>query len=194
MRKFAIALLALFAVTAPAAAGWQDRATPFDRERLSHLDQSRDKGLASLARGPVSGDAAAIRAVVEAKGGPAANITGIWRCRTMKLGGVTSIIYTWFNCRIEDRGGVLSFRKINGSQRITGTLYPHQAGGYVLLGAWTVNNEPAQPYSGNTPGAGSQATANDAVGYLTAIGPNHLRIEFPEPVQESDFDVMELRR
>ncbi len=193
MRVIAVAAIAVLFSTA-AFAGWQERATPFDKGRLARLDSSREKGLAALAHGPVSGDANVIRGVTEARtGGAAGNIAGSWRCRTMKLGGIVSVQYGWFNCRIENRGGTLTFRKLNGSQRLTGTLYPEGAG-YVLLGAWTVNDDPPQPYSGNAPGAGAQSTPGDAVGYLSAIGANHLKIEFPEPVQESDFDVMELKR
>ncbi len=195
--RMIVAVLAVLALSATAAfAGWQERATPFDKGRLARLDSSREKGLAALAHGPVSGDAGTIRGVTEARGGSTGvggGLAGAWRCRTMKLGGIVSVQYGWFACRIENRGGTLTFRKLNGSQRLTGTLYPEGAG-YVLLGAWTVNNDPPQPYSGNAPGAGAQSTPGDAVGYLSAIGPGHLKIEFPEPVQESDFDVMELKR
>ena len=62
------------------------------------------------------------------------------------------------------------------------------------LGALSVGNEPPHRYSGNHESAGAEATPDDAVGVLSAIGSNHARIEFPYPVQESTFDVIELKR
>jgi hypothetical protein len=79
-------------------------------------------------------------------------LTGTWRCRTIKLGGLTpTIVYSWFKCRISDRGGQLLFEKIGGSQRTSGTLYP-DGGGFVYLGASYVHyngaNEKPPHYSG----------------------------------------------
>ena len=122
-------------------------------------------------------------------------LAGRWRCRTIKLGGLTpDVVYSWFNCRISHRDGGLFFEKVTGSQRVAGVLYPREDGGYVLLGAASVGNEPPHRYSGNHESAGAEATPDDAVGVLSATGTNHARIEFPYPVQESTFDVIELKR
>ena len=69
-----------------------------------------------------------------------------------------------------------------------------QSGGLVLLGANTVKGEPERHYSGNGASVGASATPDDAVGVMTSIGPGHARVEFPYPVQESTFDVIELKR
>jgi hypothetical protein len=185
---------ALVTLSSAAQAGWQEDATPFDVNRISKLDESRAKGLSEAQAGS---DMGTIHAVLdpapEAIGQSA--LAGKWRCRTIKLGGLTpDVVYGWFNCRISHRDGGLFFEKITGSQRIAGVLYPREEGGYVLLGALSVGNEPPHRYSGNHESAGAEATPDDAVGVLSAIGSNHARIEFPYPVQESTFDVIELKR
>lgn len=188
-------LLAAFAGLASAAqAGWQDDASPYDVNRLSKLDEAKAKGLSEAQAG---GDMTTIRAVLDPspQGVSAAVLMGGWRCRTIKLGGLTPyVVYSWFRCRISDRGGALYFEKISGSQRIAGALYPYESGGYVLLGANSVKGEPPHRYSGNHASVGAQATPDDAIGLLVATGPGHARIEFPYPVQESTFDVIELKR
>ena len=193
---FSAAAAALLAVgTAPALAGWQDQATPSDVARLNQLDNSRHEGLAALAAGTVQGDSAGAEAVVQSAGDEVSTdaLVGGWRCRTIRLGGVQSIVYRWFNCRVSERGGHLYFEKLSGTQLINGWLYPDN-GRFVLLGAWSVVGEPRHAYSGNAAGYGASATPDDAIGLVSSLGPGHVKIEFPAPVQESVFDVMELRR
>jgi Domain of unknown function (DUF4893) len=185
---------ALLTLSTAAQAGWQEDATPFDVNRISKLDESRAKGLSEAQAGS---DMGTIHAVLdpapEAIGEGA--LAGKWRCRTIKLGGLTpDVVYSWFNCRISHRDGALFFEKVTGSQRVAGVLYPREDGGYVLLGAASVGNEPPHRYSGNHESAGAEATPDDAVGVLSGIGANRARIEFPYPVQESTFDVIELKR
>jgi len=186
---FALALLC----TTAAQAGWQEEASPFDVQRLADLDASRAKGL-SEAQGGANMDV--IHAVLDPARQPitAEALIGSWRCRTIKLGGMTaSIVYTWFQCRISDHGGQLFFEKVSGSQRTSGYLYP-QDGGFVYLGALHMSTEPEHTYSGNGASAGAAGTPDDQIGYLAGIGGKRARIEFPEPVQESTFDVLELAR
>jgi len=187
-------IAALIAFSTVAQAGWRDEATPSDVGRISKLDESRAKGLAEAQAGS---DMATIRAVLDPA--PEAigegTLAGKWHCRTIKLGGLTpDVVYGWFNCRVSHRDGGLFFEKITGSQRVAGMLYPREEGGYVLLGATSVGNEPPHRYSGNHESAGAETTPDDAVGVLSAIGANRARIEFPYPVQESTFDVIELKR
>ena len=191
---FAAALFALAATSA--SAGWQDVASKFDQDRLSRLDAAKQKALAEAHGGQGSGDASAIdSALGPASRAPAGReLLGSWRCRTIKLGGITPyVVYSWFNCRISQRGGGLFFEKTSGSQHTNGFLYPAD-GGLVYLGASSVTGEPPHAYSGNGASAGAAATPDDQIGILTAIGANHLRLEMPFPQQESTFDVIELRR
>jgi hypothetical protein len=193
------ALLGLFVLALSAnaaAAGWQDVATQFDQQRLARLGEAKQKALAEAQAGTGSGDASAIRSVLSpASHAPSAGeLTGAWRCRTIKLGGITPyVVYSWFNCRISNRGGGLYFAKTSGSQRTNGFLYPGE-GGLIYLGASSVTGEPPHAYSGNGASAGARATPDDQIGILTMIDGRHARLEMPFPVQESTLDVIELRR
>jgi hypothetical protein len=188
---------ALIACAATAAsAGWQDVASKFDQQRLARLDEAKQKALAEAHAGQGSGDASAIDSAL----GPASHapsgkdLLGGWRCRTIKLGGITPyVVYSWFNCRISEHGGGLFFEKTSGSQHTNGFLYPAD-GGMVYLGASSVTGEPAHAYSGNGASAGASATPDDQIGILTMVGPGHARLEMPFPLQESTFDVIELKR
>ncbi len=194
--KLALATAALVLTATAASAGWQDQATDFDKHRLASLDEARQKALAEAQGGTGTGDASAIHAALDpASHAPSANeIAGSWRCRTLKLGGVTPyVVYSWFSCRISNRGGGLFLEKLSGSTRTSGYLYPGD-GGLVYLGAGYVNGEPQRAYSGNGASAGAAATPDDQIGILTAIDARHARLEMPYPVQESTYDVLELKR
>jgi hypothetical protein len=187
----------LFALSATAAsAGWQDQASDFDKGRLAALGEAKQRALGEAKGSGGSGDASAIDAALgPASHAPSAGeVSGAWRCRTIKLGGITPyVVYSWFNCRIAMRGDGLWLEKTSGSQRTAGYLYPGE-GGLVYLGASSVVGEPQHAYSGNGASAGAGATPDDQIGLLTAISGSHLRLELPYPVQESTFDILELKR
>lgn len=195
--KLALAAAAALAFSATAAlAGWQDVASQADQQRLAHLGEAKQKALAEAHAGAGSGDASAIEAALgPASHAPSAGeLTGSWRCRTIKLGGIAPyVVYSWFNCRISNRDGGLFFEKTSGSQHTQGFLYPGE-GGLVYLGASSVVGEPPHAYSGSGAGAGAGATPDDQIGFLTAMSANHARLEMPYPVQESTYDVIELKR
>jgi hypothetical protein len=200
MRKSTLKALAVTAALAAsitaASAGWQDQASDFDKGRLAALGEAKQKALGEAKGAGGTGDASAIDAALgPASHAPSAGeVTGSWRCRTLKLGGVTPyVVYSWFNCRIAMRGGGLFLEKTSGSTRTAGFLYPGE-GGFVYLGAASVVGEPQHAYSGNGASAGATATPDDQIGLLTAISSNHLRLEMPYPVQESTYDVLELKR
>jgi hypothetical protein len=197
MRRFsgiASAAVATLFLAFPAAAGWQDHASSVDADRLARLDEARAKGLSEAQSGR---DIGLIHAVLDAEARPASAraLEGDWRCRTIRLGGMSpDIVYSWFHCRIGRRGEDLYFAKLDGTQKLQGALYPHESGGFVLLGALSAKGEPPHRYSGNGPSAGAAATPDDAVGLLQSTGRGSARIEFPYPVQESTFDIIELKR
>ena len=191
MRAIGLTFAAMLLAT-PAVAGWQDVATPADQKRLSLLEESKSRGLQQAQAGS---DMGVIHGVLDPEGGSAERIEGTWRCRLIKLGGMTpSRVYSWFNCRISDRGGHLFFNKTSGSTRTAGYLYPAQDGKYVYLGAQYMSTEPMHAYSGSGASAGATQTPDDEIGLLSGLGSGHARIELPYPVQESAFDVIELRR
>ena len=185
-RRVLEAALIASALLAPAAAqaGWRDQASTFDQNRLAHIDEARARAMSE------SGGAAAEVLSAPVTGGA---VTGSWRCRTLKLGGMTdAMVYSWYRCRISAHEGRLVFEKLSGTQRMAGLLYP-EGGGYVYLGASWVKGEHPHRYSGSGASFGARATPDDQAGmlYATASG---ARIEIPSPIQESDFDVIELRR
>jgi hypothetical protein len=182
-----------------AAAGWREEASPADVQRLSLLSESRAKGLLEAEGGNPS-DVTAARSILSAGVVSASppRLTGTWRCRTIKLGGLTpTIVYSWFKCRISDRGGQLLFEKTSGSQRTSGTLYP-DGGGFVYLGASYVHyngvSEKPPHYSGTGAAVGASQTPDDQLGLLSLTYDGRARLELPAPVQESTFDVIELKR
>jgi hypothetical protein len=180
----------------PSFAGWQDQASQADTNRLVQLPQIREAALADAQAGPGRGDARAIGQVMEPEGRaiPARALVGTWRCRQLKLGGMSSyMVYDqWFSCRIRPINGGLLLQKMNGSQRFMGALYPEN-GAWVYLGASSARGEGWHDYSGNSASFGAEATPDDQIGLLTGIGDNHLRLEIPA-VQESLLDVVEFRR
>ncbi len=193
MHKPVMAAMAVLCAVSAARAGWQESASPYDVKRLSQLEEAKSRGLSEAQAGHHAG---LIRAVLERPpiSLSSGELEGAWRCRMIKLGGMTpDKVYSWFGCRIGEKSGGLWFEK-SGTQRLNGALYRHESGGYVLLGAYSTKAEPNHRYSGNEPSAGAQATPDDAIGLLEATGPYSARIELPYPVQESVFDVIEMRR
>ena len=201
MRKLEVFAIASFLFVATAAnAGWQEQASRFDAQRLSRLDESRATGLDEATRGAPAADLAAIRSVLDtpAVEASSAALEGAWRCRTIKLGGVTpDVVYGWFRCRISLKGGAPYFEKLTGSQRTSGFLYP-QGGGFVYLGASyvTAYGPPEKPphYSGTGAAVGAPATPDDQIGLFSLLADGRVRLELPYPLQESSFDVIELKR
>ena len=77
---------------------------------------------------------------------------------------------------------------------MAGYLEDYGDGRMILLGAMSVKKDPPRPYSGANPGVGVAPSSSDIVGLVSSLVRGHARIEFPYPLIESDFDVVELRR
>jgi hypothetical protein len=196
IRKILILLVAMAAGITPALAGWREEASPADINRLVTLDSIRMHAVQAAVDYDGQGDFQAIKRVMEPAGRtvPARALLGDWRCRQIKLGGISPyIVYpSWFRCRVRIVNGGLFFEKLNGSQRTNGFLYPEN-GAWVYLGASSAGNEPWHRYSGRAASVGARVTPDDQIGLLAGIGNNHLRLEIPA-VQESLLDVIELAR
>lgn len=200
LRKAEFAALAgLLFLTAPALAGWRDEAAPRDVERLAKLSESRGAGLADAARANPK-DYAAAHSILSAGTVPVneRRLIGTWRCRSMKLGGVSpAIVYGWFRCRISAYRGAYIFEKLGGTTRTAGLLYP-DGDSLVYLGSQSVTAygppETRHFYSGRHEGAGAEATPDDQIGRLSVTYDGRARLEMPYPVQESTFDVIELKK
>lgn len=181
---------------APALADWQQEISSYDRGRLANFDQARAAGLGEADAGASPIDRNAIHGVLDPQSRPisAQELAGNWRCRLMKLGGLEpAIVYGWQNCRFRNTPNGLYFEKLTGTQRFSGYADP-DGDRFILLAGMSVRDEGQNPYSGGGTGFGAIATPNDYVGVVSSIGPNRARIEFPLPVIESVFDVIELQR
>jgi hypothetical protein len=195
--KLILGLTAVLALTAPASAGWRDQITDYDAGRLTGLENARADAVRQAETRGGTGDFRAIKETFEADahGVPERALYGNWRCRQMKLGGMTGYaVFSWFPCRISRVNGGIWFEK-EGTQRMAGYLYPEQGGLWVYLGAQSAKGEPWHRYSGRYASVGADVTPDDQVGALVGIGNNALRIDLPTPAtQESDFDAIELVR
>jgi len=199
--RFIFAGLALLALSSPgfinsAWADWRDQVSPQDVEKLAHLNDARKDALGQARHRGGQGDVRAIGAVFDPapRAIPEQTLSGTWRCRQIKLGGMTGYyVFDWFKCHISHVNGGLWFEK-DGTQRMAGYLHP-QEGMWVYLGAQSTKGEPIHRYSGRAASAGEDVNPDDQVGVLVGIGNNHLRLDLPSPgTQESDFDAIELVR
>ena len=144
--------------------------------RSRHADSARLTDLAACrasariaeaehARG--TGDFRAIRETFDADAHavPERALVGTWRCRQMKLGGMTGYaVFNWFPCRISKVNGGIWFEK-QGTQRMAGYLYPED-GVWVYLGAQSAKGEPLHRYSGSGASVGAAINPDDQVGLL----------------------------
>jgi hypothetical protein len=190
------AAMAVLFMATPVLADWRQQASPADIDRLAQLATIRADALHAAESWRGQGDLGALRRVMAPEGRtvPARAMLGNWRCREMKLGGISPyMVYKdWFRCSIRAVHGGLMFRKLTGTQRTSGFLYP-QGGAWIYLGASSAKNEPWHRYSGRAPSLGAGVTPDDQIGVLAGIGNNHLRLEIPA-TQESLLDVIELAR
>ena len=185
----------LMLASGSAFADWRTEITQTDLQRLRTMPDARARALQEASHGSGQGDLRALEDVVgaPAHGVPEGALTGTWRCRQMKLGGMSDyMVYSWFTCRISRVNSGLWFEK-NGTQRMAGYLYPSD-GMWVYLGAQSAKGEPLHRYSGNAGSVGASVNPDDQVGALVGIGRNRLRLDLPSPAIESDFDAIELVR
>lgn len=184
-------IMALIATTATA----QD-IRPQEQARLDRYERLAGRALLEgLSRG-TSADIAALNTALS--GTPQVafdpSLQGEWRCRTMKLGGSAAlVVYTNFKCRMTlDNTGV-TFEKLSGSQRTSGRI-EMRGGRAVYLGVGYVSNEQPQSYSDLAPDFEGTGTITPDVAVFERISSTRARLMFPAPVNESDFDILELTR
>lgn len=191
LRRPVLALLALFSsITASLATGEiENLITDADRERLAAFDGAKQRALDEAGDADSQTALAAFRKAATAETFPFAdfNLTGDWQCRTLKAGGLASlVVYGWFDCRVTDDGSGWRLEKLTGSQRTVGRFFMQSDTRLTYLGAFFVAGDAAPEY-----GAGVDS---DQVGYAVRTGPESWQIEFPLPRYESTFDILEFRR
>jgi len=191
MKFPAIALIAALALptgSALADGAVQKLMTQADKARLDKYDETRKSALEEAR----AGDPAEVVALEALLAKPLLSIPdfdlgGEWRCRTIKMGGISPlVVYDWFRCHVSDDGAGWMLEKTSGSQRTTGRFYDDGEQRMIYLGSFFIAGDEARPY-GNGPDS-------DQVGYVFRTGEAEWRIEFPEPYYESKFDVLEFKR
>lgn len=183
------AVLVLQAGTAFATGEIENLITDADRTRLDGYEATRKEALAEARDMGQPGDLATLEAMMsgEPQSFSTADLTGEWKCRTAKAGGLAGlVIYGWFNCRVTDDGSGWRLEKLSGSQRTTGRFFTDSDTRLIYLGSFYVSREDPPAY-----GSGPQS---DQVGYAYLTAADHWRIEFPAPTYESKLDILELRR
>lgn len=179
-------------VAAPAAPpDWRQVATPADRARLA---QWRTAFVSGLEQARAAGHAADINRegrLLQPDAGTAGPPppAGDYRCRVIKLGskgsgGPRYIAYPSFACRIEDEGGIPSFRKVSGSQRPVGMILNGGAKA-VFVGTLMLGDERQAIDYGRD-------AERDMIGAIENLGDGRWRMILPWPHFESVMDVVEL--
>jgi hypothetical protein len=202
LSKFLLAaslVAAPMAIAAPAAAvqpgdeahAWRDVATEQDRARirawrstwLEALRAARGRHAADIAReGPlVDPDGALLTPQPPA---------GEYLCRTIKIGAQQGTMFEWlaypqYRCMIGRDGDRMTFRRIGGSQRPVGHIYPDSVRRMIFLGSLQLGDE-RQVLSYGTD------MRRDMAGILERVGEARWRLVFPRPTFESLLDVIEL--
>lgn len=169
---------------------------PQEQARLDRFERIAGTALLGAISGGSAGDVAALTAALS--GTPQVafdpSLQGEWRCRTMKLGGLQAlVVYTDFKCSmVLDNTGV-TFEKLTGSQRTKGRI-AFRDGRAVYLGVGYVAEETPPDYATlDAEFEGNGRVAPD-VAVFERISGVQARLMFPAPVNESDFDILELRR
>lgn len=176
----------------PRMMGWRDIATSADRERIAKW---RSGWTAALAKAQQAGAGAKLKAegalmLPDAALPDPAPPPGNYACNVTKLGaqregGQDYVRYPRFTCRIEREGDILSFTKVDGSQRPVGLLFPNDDARMIFLGTMMLGDEKRALDYGRDP-------ERDMAGAFERVGPARWRLVLPYPRWESTLDVIEL--
>ena len=187
--------LVLAAALAPAAIAQEIR--PADSDRMFAWQEIMGRAvLGALAQGAPE-DVAMLTEVL--RGTPdTLDPAGDWSCRTIKMGDLLPLtVYGNFRCRITGTGpGRWRLEKLTGSQFTQGDIVSVE-GDASYFGVSFVSGGPAADYAGlppddQTPVEPGQTVADP--GYFEQMGPNRARLLLPDPILESDFDILYLTR
>jgi hypothetical protein len=158
--------------------------TAADAERMGEFETSRSRGMAEAMLGAIEEERAAVAALF-APGVEAIEAIpdGQYRCRTIKMGGISPlVVYGYFACEISEGGARIE--KTSGSQRFNGSLTLTDRS-LFYQGAQHYNDDPLRRY-------GEDEEFNQ-VGCLYRVATQNVyRLELPYPVHESTHDVIEL--
>lgn len=193
-----LALAGLLAAALPAAALAAPEIRPRDQDRLDAFDPSLGRALSQALADGAEADVATLAGVMRGHPLPLGrlDLVGDWRCRMLKLGrNLPLVVYSDFRCRITPEGEGWRFEKLSGSQRSAGHIAIDE-GRLVYLGAGYVAGEAPVPYADlpevSDPRAIPQVLPEVAV--VQQVAGDRVRMMFPLPVLESEFNILELRR
>ena len=169
---------------------------PQEQARLDRFERLAGTALLEAMAEGSAGDVAALSTALA--GVPQVafdpSLNGEWKCRTMKLGGDPRlVVYSNFKCtmRLDNTG--LTFEKLSGSQRTSGRIEMRD-GRAVYLGVGYVSSEEPQNYTDLDPAFEGSGTITPDVAVFERVSAKRARLMFPAPVNESDFDILELTR
>ncbi|ARS27000.1 DUF4893 domain-containing protein [Sphingomonas sp. KC8] len=171
---------------------WREMATSADRERIRDW---RGAWTTALAQVDASGQSARLAALGplmlpdSAQPGPALP-PGDYSCNVYKLGAKDANAADFtrspsFTCRVTREKDMLSFAKLDGSQKPVGFLFPADETRMIFLGTMMLGDERRPLDYGRDP-------ERDMAGALERVGPNRWRLVLPFPRWESTLDVVEL--
>ena len=191
LRSFVLSAAMVLAAADPSFATGEivNLITGADNERLQNYDRTREEALKEAHDRTADDQTAVLDQVVfaEPMSWQGFDMTGEWRCRTIKAGGLAQlVVYGWFKCRVTDDGSGWTLEKLTGSQKTKGSFFDDGDKRLTYLGSFAVNADPFPKY-----GSGPDS---DQPGYAFRTGQNSFRIEFPAPRYESKLDILEFAR
>jgi len=169
---------------------------PQEQSRLNRFEQVAGtallEALAAGAGTDVDALARALSGTPQVAFDPA--LSGEWRCRTIKLGGNPAlVVYSNFKCRMALDTTGIAFEKLTGSQRTIGRIEMRN-GRAVYLGVGFVASQAPQAYEDLAPDFEGDGTIAPDVAVFERVSDTRARLMFPAPINESDFDILELTR
>ncbi len=170
---------------------------PADTKRLVSFDAAAGKALKQALATGSRGDVDMLQEVMA--GTPVSPISttlpGEWKCRMLKLGGDLNglVVYAPFACTMTAEGPEFDLTKTSGSQRLNGRISLID-GQMVLTGTGYVEGTDPLPYKDLPADLQSDGTQWPIVGVVEQVSTDRVRILMPNPVLESDFNILDLRR
>lgn len=174
------------------ASPFPDMLSTTDRDRLSRYEPVRRATLQHVRQHVDEVNAFALSLILEGSASdiPASQLTGEWSCNTIRLRRTQDhpmTVSPRFSCLITEERRGLRLQQLTGTRRTSGVF--HDIGetrlGYV--GAFALDGETTAPRYG-------ERADRNHVGYLIPLSLTRMRLEFPLPSYDSEFDILELRR
>lgn len=195
--KRGVSLAALCAIAGAVQAQNAPEISPADIDRLARLETTAGQALLDAFATGKRGDLDLLQDILA--GAPVApiatSLAGEWTCRTLKLGGGQAglVAYAPFDCSITPDGAAFTIEKSSGTERLAGRI-DLVDGIMVLTATGYVADAAPIPYAALTEETAATGSLWPVVGRVEQPAPDRIRILMPQPVLESNFDILDLRR